>query len=92
MFVSRRISAAVSAIYDRYFGRWVRSHGSRRLQTFHYKLVYEDKVKEVTDGIAKLDAAVKSICDSAVFKRLLEVVLTFSNFLNQGSFRGNAQD
>ena len=29
-----------------------------RLQTFHYKLVYEDKVKEVADGISKLDAAV----------------------------------
>ena len=28
------------------------------LQTFHYKLVYEDKVKEVADGISKLDAAV----------------------------------
>ena len=26
-----------------------------------------------------------------VFKKLLEVVLTFGNFLNQGSFRGNAQ-
>lgn len=62
-----------------------------RLQTFHYKLVYGDKVKEVQDGIEKLNAAVQSICDSAVFKRLLEVVLTFGNFLNQGSFRGNAQ-
>ena len=62
-----------------------------RLQTFHYKLVYEDKVKEVTDGITRLNEAVSSICDSPVFKRLLEVVLTFGNFLNQGSFRGNAQ-
>ena len=42
-------------------------------------------------GIAKLDAAVTAVCDSSVFKRLLEVVLTFGNFLNQGSFRGNAQ-
>lgn len=77
-------------------GRYFREVGQiarlqTRLQTFHYKLVYEDKVKEVTDGIAKLNAAVDSICDSAVFKRLLEVVLTFGNFLNQGSFRGNAQ-
>ena len=39
----------------------------------------------------KLDAAVACICESPVFKRLLEVVLTFGNFLNQGSFRGNAQ-
>ena len=29
--------------------------------------------------------------NSQVFKKLLEVVLTFGNFLNQGSFRGNAQ-
>jgi hypothetical protein len=34
---------------------------------------------------------VGSICESDVFKKLLEVVLTFGNFLNQGSFRGNAQ-
>eukprot|EP01043_Picozoa_sp_COSAG02_P079074 COSAG02_NODE_18112_length_960_cov_1.457607_1_plen_149_part_00 len=79
-------------LHDRYFrevGQIARLQ--TRLQTFHYKLVYEDKVREVKDGIAKLNAAVESICDSDAFKRLLEVVLTFGNFLNQGSFRGNAQ-
>lgn len=54
-----------------------------RLQTFHYKLVYEDKINELKDGIGKLNAAVEAVTKSAVFKKLLEVVLTFGNFLNQ---------
>lgn len=33
----------------------------------------------------------QAITESPMFKRLLEVVLTLGNFLNQGSFRGNAQ-
>ena len=41
-------------------------------------------------GLAKLDEAVQAITQSPTFKRLLEVVLTLGNFLNQGSFRGNA--
>jgi hypothetical protein len=38
-----------------------------------------------------LGQAASTITGSPVFKKLLEVVLTFGNFLNQGSFRGNAQ-
>jgi hypothetical protein len=32
-----------------------------------------------------------TITGSKIFKKVLEVLLTFGNFLNQGSFRGNAQ-
>eukprot|EP01049_Picozoa_sp_SAG25_P002794 SAG25_NODE_152_length_13602_cov_15.382878_5_plen_147_part_00 len=38
-----------------------------------------------------LGQAASTITGSPVFKKLLEVVLTIGNFLNQGSFRGNAQ-
>jgi diaphanous 1 len=62
-----------------------------RLQTFHFKMVYEEKAKELAHGIAALKLAASTITESLVFKKLLEVVLIFGNFLNQGSFRGNAQ-
>jgi hypothetical protein len=38
-----------------------------------------------------LGQAASTITGSPVFKKLLEVVLTFGNFLNRGSGRGNAQ-
>jgi hypothetical protein len=38
-----------------------------------------------------LGQAASTITGSPVFKKVLEVLLIFGNFLNQGSFRGNAQ-
>eukprot|EP01052_Picozoa_sp_SAG31_P045192 SAG31_NODE_8159_length_1507_cov_0.797585_3_plen_276_part_00 len=62
----------------------------QRLQTFHFKLVFPEKQLELSTGINTLLGAATQVMTSALFKKLLDVVLMIGNFMNNGSFRGNA--
>ncbi|ORZ31703.1 formin homology 2 domain-domain-containing protein [Catenaria anguillulae PL171] len=62
-----------------------------RLDCWLFKAKFGERVEELSPMAKSIASACKVLRESEALKKSLKVILTVGNFINAGSFRGNAQ-
>ncbi|XP_030580849.1 disheveled-associated activator of morphogenesis 1 [Archocentrus centrarchus] len=65
------------------------NHYQQRLQSLYFKKKFAERVSDVKPKIRALNLASREVVESGTLRQLLEVVLAFGNYMNNGQ-RGNA--
>lgn len=63
---------------------------AERMRMLYFKLQFPDKLYNAKPDVRVAHAALKQLKDSAKMFGILELVLILGNFINDGTFRGNA--